>query len=42
MIIQRRWSWMVPLPHFHYSQPDPAGLTRWAVSISRTALRGVG
>jgi hypothetical protein len=24
---------MVPLPHFHYTQPDPAGLTRRAVSI---------
>jgi hypothetical protein len=24
---------MVPLPHFHYSQPYPAGLTRRAVSI---------
>jgi hypothetical protein len=24
---------MVPLPHFHYSQPDPAGLTRRAASI---------
>jgi len=33
---------MVPLLHFHYCQPDLTGLTRWAVSISRTALRGVG
>jgi len=42
MINQRRRSLMVALPHFHYCQPDPAGLTRRAVSISRTALCGVG
>ena len=24
---------MVPLPHFHYCQPNLTGLTRWAVSI---------
>jgi len=33
MIIQRRGSWMVPLPHFHHCQPDPAGLTRRTASI---------
>ena len=33
---------MVSLPHFHYCQPDLTGLTRWVVSISRTAFRGVG